>query len=99
MTKSGDTREDLVGGLGPDERLRRFVVHGEVSVDGCLEFASAAVDTAPELLLREQGEPALDQIDAGRALGGEVQMIAGALREPPLDQGRLVGRVVVDDEM
>jgi hypothetical protein len=26
-------------------------------------------------------------------------MIAGALREPALDQGRLVGRVVADDEM
>src|SRR4029453_18608047 len=33
---------------------------------------------------------ALDQIDPGRVLGREVQMIARALREPPLDQGRLV---------
>jgi hypothetical protein len=99
MTKAGDTGEDFIGRLGPREGLRRFVVDGEVAIDGRLEFAGAAVDAAPELLLRQQGEPALDQIDPGRALGREVQMVAGALREPPLDQGGLVRGVVVDDEM
>ena len=76
MTKACDTREDLIGRLRPDEVLRRLVVHGQVSVDGRLEVAGAAVDAAAP--------------DPGRALGREVQMIAWALREPPLDQGRLV---------
>jgi hypothetical protein len=53
MTKASDAGEDLVGCLGPHEGLRRFVVHGEVSVDGRLEFAGAAMDAASELLLGE----------------------------------------------
>jgi hypothetical protein len=39
MTKARDTREDLIGGLGPHEGLRRFAIHGEVSIDDRLEFA------------------------------------------------------------
>jgi hypothetical protein len=35
------------------------------------------MDAAAELLLGEQRKPAFDQIDPGRALRGEVQMIAG----------------------
>jgi hypothetical protein len=34
MTKAGDTREDLIGRLDPDEGLRSYVVHGQVSVKG-----------------------------------------------------------------
>jgi hypothetical protein len=34
MTKSGDTREDLIGRLGPHEGLRSLVIHGQVAVDG-----------------------------------------------------------------
>src|SRR5262245_35065488 len=57
------------------------------------------VNAPAELLLGEQGEPALHQIDPGRALRREVQMVAWALREPPLDRGRLVSGVVVHDQM
>ena len=63
MTKACDTREDLIGRLRPHEELRRLVVHGQVSVDGRLEVAGAAVDAASELLLSEQREPPLDQVD------------------------------------
>jgi hypothetical protein len=43
MTKAGNTGEDFIGRLGPHEGLRRFVVHGQVSVDGGLEVARAAM--------------------------------------------------------
>jgi hypothetical protein len=98
MTKAGDTREDLIGRLGPHEGLRSLVIHGQVVVDGRLEVARAAVNATAELFLGEQREPALDEIDPGRALRREVQMIPGTLRQPALDQGGLVGGVVVPDE-
>jgi hypothetical protein len=99
MTKAGDAGKDLIGRLGPGEGRRRLVVQSQASIDGSLELASAAVDAAPELLFGEQRKPTFDEIDPGRALRREVQMIARPLRKPPLDQGRLVGGVVVDDQM
>ena len=63
MTKAGDTGQDFISRLGPHEGLRRFVVDGQVAIDGHLEIAGAAVDATSELLLREQREPALHQID------------------------------------
>jgi hypothetical protein len=65
MTKAGDIGQDFIGRRGPHEWLRRFIVDGEVSVDGRLEIARAAMDPAPQLLLGEPREPALDQIDPG----------------------------------
>jgi hypothetical protein len=56
MTKAGDTREDVISRLGPHEWLRRFVVDGQVSVNGGFEIAGAAMDPAPQLLLSEQRE-------------------------------------------
>ena len=54
---------------------------------------------AANLLLGERGEPALDEIHPRRASGGEVQMEARPLGQPPMNQRRLVGPVVVEDEM
>jgi hypothetical protein len=99
MTKAGDTREDLIGRLGPHEGLRSLVIHGQVVVNGRLEVARAAVNATAELFLGEQGEPALDEIDPGRALWREVQMIPGTLRQLALGQGGLVGGIVGHAEM
>src|SRR5262245_51016849 len=99
MTKASYAGEELIGSLGPHEGLRRFVVHGQIVVDRVPEVARAAMDAAPQLLLGEQHEPALNQIDPGGTLRREMQMIAGTLRKPSLNQGRLVGRVVVDNQM
>ena len=54
MTKARDAGEDLIGRLGPHEGFRHFVVDGQISIDGGLEVARAAVDATLELLLREQ---------------------------------------------
>jgi hypothetical protein len=79
MTKTGDAGKDLICCLGSRRRASVLRCTREVSVDGGLELADAAVDTAPKLLLRQQGEPPLDQIGSGRVLRGEVQMVAGPL--------------------
>jgi len=57
------------------------------------------VGAAADLLGGELGEPALDQVEPGRARRREVQVIARSLREPPPDLRRLVGPVVVQDQV
>ena len=54
---------------------------------------------APEPLVGELGEPALDEVDP-RAVGRrEVQVKPGVAHEPAVDLGGLVRRDVVDDEV
>jgi hypothetical protein len=57
------------------------------------------MNAAPDLLLGENGEPALDYVDPGRAGRGEVQVEARVASQSAMDQGRLVGAVVVKDEV
>lgn len=97
MTKSDDVRQDLIGGLGPDERCRPGVVRPQVLLDGGLEFPRAPMDPTPELLLGEGGEPTLHLVEPRRPDRGEVQVVARVTQEPAVDQGRLVGPVVVQN--
>src|SRR5262249_41428647 len=99
MTKPRDAREDLIGRLGPLEGPRLVVVDLHVAINGRLEVARASMDAAAQLLIREQPEPAFDEVDPRRPLRREVQMIPRALREPALDHGRLVRGVVVQGDV
>lgn len=55
--------EDVVGGLRPDEGLGIVVVDGKVVLDGLQEFPGAAVASAPDLLVRDLGEPTFDLVE------------------------------------
>ena len=44
MTKTFDARQDLIGRLGPPERLRALIRDVDVATDGRLQFPGAAVD-------------------------------------------------------
>ena len=57
------------------------------------------MNPAPELLLRQQPEPSLDQVEPRRTRRREVHVIARTLRQPTMDQCRLVNGRVVQDEM
>ena len=46
LSKPGDAREDLVGTLGPDERLRLLIRDLDELLDGALEGRDAPVDAA-----------------------------------------------------
>ena len=72
MTKSGHARENLVGGLRPHEGLGLLVRVRNVGPDRSLECLCAAMHSAPQLFLGEQGKPALHQIEPGGAGGREV---------------------------
>src|SRR5262249_40163620 len=71
----------------------------QVLYDGCFEIGDAVEDAAPDGILCDQAEEALDQIDPGRRSRREVKMEAPVALEPCLDLGMLVGCVVVDDDM
>src|SRR2546425_4272946 len=96
---ASDAGEDLVGGFGPKERLGGFVVGGDEFADGGLQFADTAVNPAADLLVGEFGKPPLDQVDPGPVGGRVVDMEAWTLRKPPPDEGRLVGPIVVHDDV
>jgi hypothetical protein len=55
---SRDRLEDGISALGPDERLGVGIVGLNESGDVGLEFLDAAMDTALDLLVGEQREPA-----------------------------------------
>src|SRR5215472_12407605 len=99
MAKPSDTGQDLIGGFSPDEGPRSFVRDAEVLLDGGAEGTRAAVGAAPNLFLGQGREPPLDEIQPGGAGGGEVQMIARSLGQPPADQWSLVRGVVVQEEV
>lgn len=71
----------------------------EEEQDRGVQLAQAAIGAAPDLFFGEDREPALDLVDRGRIGGCEVEMEARAPDQPAVDQGRLVGAVVVEHEM
>jgi hypothetical protein len=52
-----------------------------------------------DLLLRQRREPAFDEVQPGRARRREGRMETGPPRQPPPNEHRLMGAVVVQDEM
>ncbi len=99
MTKSSDARQNLISGFRPHERLGMLIGVGNVSPDGRLERLCAAMHPAPQLFLRQQGEPTLHQIEPGSAGWREVHVEARSLEQPPSNHGGLMRAVVVEDEM
>ena len=99
LAKAGDVGQYLVGGLGPDKRFGIFVGDVQIAVDGSLQFGAALMHATAQLLFGEQTEPALHQVQPGGAGGCEVHMEAGPLGQPVADQRRLVGGVVVRDQV
>ncbi len=71
----------------------------QVAVDGSLQLGAALVHPTAQLLFGEQPEPALHQVQPGGAGGREMNMEAGPFGEPVPDQRRLVGGVVVRNQV
>src|SRR6266513_407253 len=65
LQNSGDACEDLVGALGPGERLGIFVVDVQILANGAFELKGAAMRAALDLALADQSEPALDEVEPG----------------------------------
>ena len=91
--------EDVLGALAPDEGLRLGVVLQQVVVDRALEVVDAGVASAADALCGDLGEEALDEVHPGRACGREVQLETGVLFQPGPHLGRLVGGVVIENQV
>jgi hypothetical protein len=90
MTKSSHARENLVRCFGPHEGLGVVIGVANVSADGSPERLGTAMDSTAQLFLRQQGKPALHQVEPGRAGRREVHVEARPLEQPPTDQRRFV---------
>ena len=66
---------------------------------GRLQFLDATVDAAADLALGQKREPALDLIEPGGVGGSEVEVIARPFGKPCFDRRRLVGGIIVHDQM
>ena len=99
LAVGGEGVQDLVGGLGPDERLGVPVPLVDPLTDIGLQLGDIAVGGPAQLAAGQLGEPALNKIQPGRAGGREVQLEAGMLQQPVLDRRGLVGGVVVQDQV
>jgi len=97
--KTSNAVDDVVLRLDPYERLGIGVVIGQVYADGIVKRTRAAVAAAANLLFSQLSKPALHLIDPGRVGGREVKVEARVPKQPAVDQRRLVGAVVVQDEM
>lgn len=73
---SGEAFEYLVRGLRPDVGLGIGVPCGYPGADVLLKDLDTLVDASPYLLVRQLGEPPLDQVEPGRSGRGEVQVKA-----------------------
>lgn len=99
LTKSSDTGKDFISGFGLDKWFRVFIRQSHVLVDGCLQCTSAAMGPAFDLSFGEHGKPALHQIEPRGTGRGKVQMKAGALGKPAMNQRGFVSPVVVQDQV
>src|SRR5262245_65486261 len=99
MTKSSDTGQDLVGRLRPHKRRRSGVAMVEVGKDGRFQRACAPVRATLDLFLGEEGKPAFDKIEPRAPGRGEVQVETWSARQPAMNHRRLVGAVVIENQV
>jgi hypothetical protein len=74
--------EDVVGGLGPFEWLGI----GIVMTDEVHNVSAQGLEAAPDLLVGDEREEALDLNEPGRTGGHEMDMPARPFGEPVADQ-------------
>ena len=94
-----DARQNLVGAFRPNERLAVGIAGVEELPDGSFQASHAPMRPGAELFVRQLREPAFHQVEPRRVGRREMQMEAWAFGQPPLDQWRFVGAVVVRDEV
>ena len=81
----------VIGGFGPFEGFGVLVCRVDVVEDGALQLLGGAMDAAPDLLVGQQPEPALDLVQPGGAGGCEMGLPARPFGEPVADRLGLVG--------
>src|SRR5712692_5161191 len=85
--KSGRRWQEFHGGFGPNEGLGMVISGFDIAADGVLQFAGGAMNTPPDLLFGQGGEPALDQVQPRGAGRREVHMEPRMTGQPAMNQG------------
>lgn len=91
--------EDVLGCFNPDEGLRLGVVLRQVVVDRSLEVVDAGVVAPADALCGDLSEEAFDEVHPGRAGWREMQLETWVFRQPGIHLRRLVGGVVVENQV
>src|SRR4051812_27526492 len=99
FTFAADLGEDLVGGLGPDERVLAVVPAGDERLDLGGQVADRGEAAAADGLAFDDAEPDLDHVQPGSGGGGEVDVDPRVRREPVADLDSFVGGVVVHHQV
>jgi hypothetical protein len=73
-----DGSKDVIGGLCPSERFGIGIVSVDERSDVSSEGGDAAIDAAPDLLIREEREEALDLVEAQIAISANAHDFAKA---------------------
>jgi hypothetical protein len=99
LSESRDARQDLIGAFGPDKGFRIGLMRLDEFLDRPLQVRHAPERAAANLLVRQLGEPSLHEAQPGAIGWREMGVEPGTLGEPVLDERRLVGAVVVHDDV
>src|SRR6185312_3011956 len=91
--------EDGLGAGGPLEGLWVLVSMLDPLVNRGLEFDDVVEGSSSDALASDFGEEPLDEVEPGTGCRREVQCEAFVSRQPALHGRRLVGGVVVEDQM
>ena len=75
------------------------IVIRHIGVDLLDQLADAAKRAAPNCLLSDQPEPALDLVEPTGVGGRVMEVVARPPREPSLNLGMLTSAVIVSDQM
>src|SRR6516162_11531331 len=75
------------------------VIVNHIVVDLLHQFFDVAEGAAPDLVLRDEPEPALDLVEPAGVSGRVMNVVARVACQPGLDLGMLVRAVVVGDEV
>src|SRR6267142_3376817 len=99
LRESGDARQNLIGGLRPHERLGILLMRVDERLDSGLELRHALVGATAQLFIRQLVEPSLHETQPRAIRGCEVDVKPWTLGEPVPNERRLVGAVVVHDDV
>src|SRR5712691_2292837 len=99
LLANGADPKILIGGLRPHKRLRIRLMRINEFLNGGFELRHTPVSPATELFVRQFGEPPLNQTHPRPIRGREVDVKPGAFGEPVAIERRLVGAVVVHDDV
>src|SRR6185437_9952019 len=91
--------EDRVGGSGPRERTTMQIIVSNIVVDLLNQLFDAVEGAAPDFLLGDEPEPALDLVEPAGVSGRVMNVVARMTGHPGLDLGMLVSAVVIGDEV